>query len=98
MTSLGMRSNTLFTRNEFETVGRWQFPLIRKQDVDLKTSHLFPVLIHVIMIIKSILVKEYTSLLMIIVLKVFIRILYVHWKNIHSMHFCLFRIILHMLI
>ena len=35
MTSLNMRNNTLFTRNEFDTAGKWQFPLVRKQDIDL---------------------------------------------------------------
>lgn len=40
MTSLNMRNNTLFTRNEFETSGRWQFPFIRKQDIDLSNVSL----------------------------------------------------------
>lgn len=29
-----MRENPLFTRNSFETVGKWQIPLIEKQPID----------------------------------------------------------------
>lgn len=35
MKSKDYRSNPLFLRNEFETEGKFQFPRIRKQDVDL---------------------------------------------------------------
>lgn len=34
MTSERMRDNPLFMRNEFETVGRWDVPLIHKQSLD----------------------------------------------------------------
>ncbi len=34
MTSLEMRKNALFMRNEFDTVGKWQIPLVRKQELD----------------------------------------------------------------
>lgn len=40
MTSLDMRSNTLFMRNEFENVGKWQIPLIRKQEIDVNSISL----------------------------------------------------------
>lgn len=36
MTSLDMRNNTLFMRNEFNTVGKWQFPIIKKQEINTK--------------------------------------------------------------
>lgn len=36
MTSVDMRNNTLFMRNEFKTVGKWQFPLIKKQEIDVE--------------------------------------------------------------
>ena len=35
MTSLAMRSNALFTRTGFETSGKWQLPVIRKQKIDI---------------------------------------------------------------
>ena len=34
MTSLEMRENALFMRNEFNTVGKWQIPLIKNQEID----------------------------------------------------------------
>lgn len=34
MTSIKMRENPLFMRNGFETVGKWNIPLIRKQELD----------------------------------------------------------------
>lgn len=34
MTSIEMRENALFMRNEFDTVGKWQIPLARKQNID----------------------------------------------------------------
>lgn len=34
MTSHDMRENALFMRNEFECVGKWQIPLIKKQEID----------------------------------------------------------------
>lgn len=35
MTSKEMRGNTLFRRNEFPTTGKWQMPIIRRQEIDL---------------------------------------------------------------
>ena len=35
MTSVEMRANSLFSRNEFLTSGRWQIPIIEKQNIDL---------------------------------------------------------------
>lgn len=34
MTSKNMRENSLFMRNEFDTVGKLQIPLVRKQKID----------------------------------------------------------------
>lgn len=34
MTSLEMRNNALFMRNEFNTVGKWQIPVVKKQAID----------------------------------------------------------------
>lgn len=34
MTSSSMRNNKLFTRNEFDTVGKWQIPFIKNQKID----------------------------------------------------------------
>lgn len=34
MTSIKMRENPLFMRNGFETVGKWNIPLIRRQELD----------------------------------------------------------------
>lgn len=34
MTSSSMRNNKLFTRNEFDTVGKWQIPFIKNQEID----------------------------------------------------------------
>ena len=34
MTSKNMRGNPLFMRNEFATVGKWEIPLIHKQELD----------------------------------------------------------------
>lgn len=34
-TSVTMRENPLFMRNEFPTAGRWNIPIIRRQEVDL---------------------------------------------------------------
>ena len=36
MTSVEIRDNPLFMRNGFETVGKWDIPLVKKQDIDLK--------------------------------------------------------------
>lgn len=33
MTSLDMRVNALFMRNEFNTVGKWQIPLVKNQEI-----------------------------------------------------------------
>ena len=35
MTSKEMRDNPLFMRNDFETVGKWDIPLVKKQKLDL---------------------------------------------------------------
>lgn len=35
MTSKQMRENPLFTRNSFETVGKWEYPVIHKQEISL---------------------------------------------------------------
>ena len=40
MTSLEMRNDALFMRNEFETVGDWQIPLVRKQRVNISNLSL----------------------------------------------------------
>lgn len=40
MTSKEMRDNPLFTRNGFETVGKWDIPLVKKQNLDLKDIQL----------------------------------------------------------
>lgn len=40
MKSIIVRNNPLFLRNEFETNGKWQMPLIRKQDYDLSNAQL----------------------------------------------------------
>ncbi len=43
MTSKSFRSNPLFLRNEFETEGKWQMPLIRKQNIDLSDVQLIAI-------------------------------------------------------
>lgn len=40
MTSLEMRSNPLFMRNSFKVTGRWDIPIIRKQDISLENVRL----------------------------------------------------------
>lgn len=35
MTSLKMRENPFFMRNSFETVGKWNIPLVKEQKIDL---------------------------------------------------------------
>lgn len=40
MTSAEMRNNSLFMRNEFETQGAWDIPLIKRQYVNLKNIKL----------------------------------------------------------
>lgn len=35
MTSKQMRENALFTRNSFETVGKWEYPIIHRQVIPL---------------------------------------------------------------
>lgn len=35
-----MRSNALFMRNEFETMGKWNIPIIKKQTISLKNIEL----------------------------------------------------------
>ena len=40
MTSKEMRNDPLFMRNEFEVDGKWGFPIIRKQSIDLEKIEL----------------------------------------------------------
>ena len=40
MTSLEMRSNPLFMRNGFEVVGKWNIPLVKKQNINLTNIQL----------------------------------------------------------
>ncbi len=40
MTSKKMRTNPLFMRNEFEVEGRWDFPIIHRQEIDLNDIEL----------------------------------------------------------
>lgn len=35
MTSKQMREDSLFTRNSFETAGKWEYPMIHKQEISL---------------------------------------------------------------
>ena len=35
MSSKTFRNNPLFLRNEFETEGKWGFPIIKKQQLDV---------------------------------------------------------------
>ena len=35
MTSKQMRENALFTRNSFETIGKWEYPVIHRQEIPL---------------------------------------------------------------
>ena len=35
MTSKQMRENALFTRNSFETAGKWEYPIIHRQEIPL---------------------------------------------------------------
>lgn len=42
MNSKEMRNNPLFLRNGFETSGRWDIPIIRKQDINLENVKLIP--------------------------------------------------------
>ncbi len=43
MKSYEFRNNPLFLRNEFETVGKWQLPLIRKQKLNLSDIQLIAI-------------------------------------------------------
>ena len=49
MKSIDFRNDSLFLRNEFETAGKWQMPLVRKQDYDLSSIELIAFLILSIM-------------------------------------------------
>ena len=40
MTSKKIRTNPLFMRNEFEVEGRWDFPIIHRQEIDLNDIEL----------------------------------------------------------
>lgn len=40
MTSLEMRNDALFMRNEFNAVGSWQIPLVKKQNIDTSSISL----------------------------------------------------------
>lgn len=35
MTSIEMRNHALFKRNEYNTIGKWQMPIIERQEIDL---------------------------------------------------------------
>lgn len=35
MNSVEMRGNILFSRNSFQTIGKWQMPLVERQSIDL---------------------------------------------------------------
>ncbi len=43
MKSIDFRNNPLFLRNEFETSGKWQMPLIKKQKLDLSNIELIAI-------------------------------------------------------
>lgn len=43
MKSYNFRNNPLFLRNEFETVGKWQLPLVHKQELDLSNVQLIAI-------------------------------------------------------
>lgn len=43
MKSLDFRNDPLFLRNEFETAGKWQMPLIRRQEIDLSNIQLIAI-------------------------------------------------------
>lgn len=40
MTSLEMRNNSLFMRNYFDTAGKWQIPMVKKQEINTKNISL----------------------------------------------------------
>ena len=40
MTSKQMREDSLFTRNSFETTGKWEYPIIRRQEISLDSVQL----------------------------------------------------------
>lgn len=40
MTSLEMRNNSLFMRNCFDTAGKWQIPMVKKQEINTKNISL----------------------------------------------------------
>ena len=42
MTGAQMRCDPLFLRNEFESYGAWNIPLIKKQNIALKNIKLIP--------------------------------------------------------
>jgi hypothetical protein len=41
MTSLEMRENHLFMRNGFEVTGKWDIPIIKKQDIPLDNVRIY---------------------------------------------------------
>ncbi len=43
MNSYNYRNNSFFLRNEFETAGKWQMPLIRRQEIDLSNLQLIAI-------------------------------------------------------
>lgn len=43
MTSKEFRNNPQFLRNEFETVGKWEVPLVKKQDINLSDVDLIAI-------------------------------------------------------
>ncbi len=40
MTSIKMRESALFRRNEYETAGKWQIPVVERQSIDLEELEL----------------------------------------------------------
>ena len=40
MNSKEMRNNPLFMRNSYETDGKWEIPLVKKQKLDVNDVHL----------------------------------------------------------
>ncbi len=43
MKTIDFRNSPLFLRNEFETAGKWQLPLVRKQDLDLSDINMISI-------------------------------------------------------
>lgn len=69
MTSVIFRNDPLFLRNEFEVEGKWGFPIVRKQALDLDGIELIACSMSAVKI-QRICTKEFISLWMIIGLKI----------------------------